>query len=60
MSLGAFMLLIEFFVNYTFGLGNFIGWSLYPLATLVMLGGLLIFLAIYRPAKEIMERKFFI
>ncbi|MBE6671281.1 MAG: zinc ribbon domain-containing protein [Ruminococcaceae bacterium] len=59
-SLGAFMLLIEFFVNYTFGLGRFIGWSLYPLATLVMIGGLLIFLAIYRPAKEIMERKFFI
>ncbi|MBE6717818.1 MAG: zinc ribbon domain-containing protein [Ruminococcaceae bacterium] len=59
-SLGAFMLLIEFLVNYTFMQGRFIGWSLYPLVSLVMLGGLLIFLAIYRPAKEIMERKFFI
>ena len=57
--LGAFMLLIEFFVNYTFKHRGFIGWSLYPLVTLVLLGAFLIFLAIYRPAKELMERKFF-
>jgi hypothetical protein len=32
----------------------------YPVTTLVLIGGLLIFLAICRPARETMERKFFI
>jgi hypothetical protein len=35
-------------------------WSLYPLTALVLLGGMLIFLAICRPARETMERKFFL
>lgn len=59
-ALGGFMLLIEFLANITFGFSHFIGWSLYPLTALVLLGALLIFLAIYRPARETMERKFFI
>lgn len=57
---GAFMLLIEFMANYTFKVQSFHGWSLYPLASLAMLGAFLIFIAIYRPAREVMERKFFI
>jgi len=56
--LGAFMLLMEFLMDMTFSL-RFIGWSIYPLSVLVLFGGLLIFLAINRTAREIMERKLF-
>lgn len=60
LAMGALMLLVEFLVNLTFGFTRFVGWSLYPLTVLVLLGGTLIFLAICRPAREAMERKFFI
>lgn len=59
-ALGAFMPLMEFLLVLTFQRPRFVGWSLYPLTALVLLGGTLIFLAIYRPARETMERKFFI
>lgn len=58
MALGAFMLLIEFLMELTFHLG-FIGWSVYPLCVLFLFGGLLIYFAINRAAREIMERKLF-
>lgn len=57
--LGVFMLLVEFLANITYNVSRFIGWSFYPLTALVIIGGLLIFLGIYRPAREAMERKFF-
>ena len=57
---GGLTLLTEFLINYTFGFSRFIGWSLYPLTTFALLGGILIFLAICRPARESMERLFFI
>jgi len=56
--LGAFMMLIEFFLNITFDL-RYIWWSIYPLAGLSLLGGFLIFLAANRTAREIMKRKMF-
>lgn len=58
LSLGAFMLLIEFLMHLTF---PYIvsGWSLYPFAALLLLGGYLLFLGICRPARESMGRKFF-
>lgn len=59
-ALGGLMLLTEFLVNITFHVERFFGWSLYPLIALVILGGLLIFLAICRPARQTLERKFFI
>lgn len=59
-ALGVFMPLAEYLMSITFGFINFIGWSYYPFAALFLLGALLIFLAIYRPARETMERKFFI
>lgn len=59
-ALGGLMLLTEFLVMLTFSVEEFHGWSLYPLVALVLLGGLLIFLAICRPAREMMERKTFI
>lgn len=57
-ALGAFMLLIEFLMDITFGL-PFVGWSIYPLAALVLLGGLLLYFAINQSARETMERKLF-
>lgn len=57
-ALGAFMLLIEFLLGITFGL-PFVGWSIYPLAALVLLGGLLLYFAINQSARETMERKLF-
>ena len=59
-ALGAFMMLAEFMMIITFKVGKFLGWSIYPLVSLGMIGAFLIFLAIYRPARELMERKFFI
>ena len=58
MALGAFMLLVEFLIGITFSL-RFVGWSVYPLVVLVMFGGLLIYFAINKAAREMMERKLF-
>lgn len=57
---GIFMPVMELLLNYTFSIAKFHAWSVYPLTALVLLGGLLIFLAICRPARETMERKFFL
>lgn len=59
-ALGAFMPLMEYLLVVTFDRPRFVGWSLYPLVALVLLGAMLIFLAISRPARETMERKFFL
>ena len=59
-AFGAFMLLMEFLMCITFEGVYFKGWSLYPLISLAVIGGLLIFLGICRPARENMERKFFL
>ena len=60
MALGAFMPLMEFLLCVTFASVRFFSWSLYPLTALVILGGMLIFLAINRRARDKMERKFFL
>lgn len=59
-ALGAFMPLMGFLVNLTFFRPTFAFWSLYPATALLLLGGMLIFLAICRPARETMQRKLFI
>lgn len=59
-ALGLFMPVIGVLVNRTFFAGGFALWSLYPMTPLLLLGGLLIFLAICRPARQTMQRKFFI
>ena len=59
-ALGVFMPVVEWLMVLTFSKISFIGWSVYPMVALVLLGGMLIFLAICRPARESMERKFFI
>lgn len=58
--LGLFMPVLELLVNVTFAKPDFAAWSIYPLTALLLLGGMLIFLAICRPARAVMERKFFL
>ena len=59
--LGLYMPLMGFLLNLTWGGGwRFALWSTYPCTTLVLLGGMLIFLAICRPARESVQRRFFI
>ena len=60
LAMAGFMPLMEFLLVFTFPSIPFIGWYLYPLMVLGVVGGMLIFLAICRPARESMERKFFI
>ena len=60
MALGAFMPLMEYLMTITFTPIRFLGWSLYPLTALAILGGTLIFLAINHRAREKMQKKFFI
>lgn len=55
---GLFSMLVELFLCTTFDL-SFVGWSVYPLVALVLVGGLLIYLAINATAREIMKRKLF-
>ena len=59
LTLGGFLLLMEFLMNLTFDIPGFKGWSLYPLIAMAALGGTLIFLAICAPARQTMERKLF-
>ena len=59
-AMGGLMPLMEFLINYTFRNKEFLMWSFYPLIVMALLGGMLIFLAVCRPARETMERKFFI
>ena len=57
--LGVSVLPMEFLANYTFGVEKFMGWFVYPMTPLIVLGGFLIFLGIYRPARETMARLFY-
>ena len=59
-AMGLFMPLMEFLMHLTFHHPDRIVWSLYPLTVLSLFGGLMIFIGIYRPARQLMERKFFI
>jgi hypothetical protein len=60
MALGLFMVLVEYLLCVTFEPIRFYGWSVYPLTVLLILGGMLIFLAVNRGAREKMEKRFFI
>ncbi|MBE6925512.1 MAG: zinc ribbon domain-containing protein [Ruminococcaceae bacterium] len=59
-AVGLFIPLVEYLSYITFDAIQFLGWSFYPMIVLVILGGMLIFLAICRPARESMERRFFL
>ena len=57
-ALGGWMMMIELLIAHTFDV-VFIGWAFYPLIVLALTGGALIYLAINRSAREMMERKLF-
>ena len=57
-ALGAVMLLTEWLLMTTFSI-KYIGWSVFPLVVLLLIGGLLIYLGINKTARDILERKFF-
>lgn len=56
--LGGLLVMTEFLTVSAFGVA-FVGWSMYPLAALSILGALLIYLAINRSARELLEQKLF-
>ena len=58
MALGAFLLMVELLLVRAFPVA-FIGWSVYPLLVLTLLGGSLIYLAINGDARETLRRKLF-
>ncbi|MDD4699261.1 MAG: DUF6320 domain-containing protein [Oscillospiraceae bacterium] len=57
---GLFGVLIELLINYTFHLRDKLVWSIYPLVALFLIGMGLIVIAIHKPWKESLHRKFFI
>lgn len=59
MALGGFMPLTEFLLGITFSV-PYVGWSIYPFVTLLLLGALVIFLAVNRHFRESLKKKIFI
>ena len=57
-ALGGFIVMLELLLDMTFGV-DFIGWSVYSMIALVMIGLGQIYLAINNTAREIMEQKLF-
>lgn len=60
LATGIFMPVMEWLLTVSFPLIPFYGWSLYPLAVLVLIGITMIVIAISRPMRETLERKFFL
>lgn len=58
-ALGGFSMLVELFINITFGF-KFVFWSIYPLAAFVLVGLLLILIAVCKPLRRSLDKKFFI
>ena len=52
--------LVEFLLNLTFGLHETFLWSFYPLAAGVVLGAMLLVIAMCKPLRRSLHRKFFI
>lgn len=59
-ALAVLMPLMEGLIVAVFHRPRVVGWSVYPLISLALLGVMLIFLAVNRRAREKMEQKFFI
>lgn len=57
---GGLAVLIEFLLNLTFHVHQTFFWSFYPLAAGVILGLMLIVIAICKPLRESLRRKFFL
>ena len=57
---GALAMLIEFLLNLTFQVHETFFWSFYPMAAGVIIGLMLIIIAICKPLRESLQRKFFL
>lgn len=58
-ALGGFSILIEMFITITFGT-RFIFWSIYPFTACLLIGLLLIVIAICKPLRSSLDKRFFI
>ena len=59
MLLGGLTVLIEFMTVVTFGIERMFRWSVYPLASLFLIGTFLIIVGICRPLKEALKKRLF-
>ncbi len=57
---GTFMALVEHLINQTFGISNTLHWSYFPVIGCFLLGMGLIVVAICKPFRETLEKKFFV
>lgn len=60
LGLSAIMPLTEFFIHLTFNLREHHLWSIYPMTAFFLIGAMLITIAICRPLRESLHKKFFI
>ena len=60
MAGGGLAVLIEFLLNITFQVHRTFIWSFYPLAAGVLLGIMLLIIAVCKPLRRSLHRKFFI
>jgi hypothetical protein len=59
-ALGAYTVLIDLLLRVTFPIGNVILWSIFSAATGFMLGMMLIVIAIVKPLRESLRKRFFL
>lgn len=57
---GGYAVLVEFLLNVTFHLHDTFLWSFYPLAVCVVLGAMLLVVAVCKPLRRSLHKKFFI
>ena len=57
---GGLAVLVEFLINLTFQLHETFFWSFYPLVAGVVIGSMLIVIAVCKPLRESLHRKFFL
>lgn len=59
-AFGFYLSIVEILMNLTFDLRNFLIWSYYPLIATFLIGIMLIVIAICKPMRESLKKKFFI
>ena len=57
--LAGYSLLLEFFINITFGIKGMFHWSLYPCTAMFLIGIMLLIFGICRPLRDSLRRKLF-
>ena len=57
---GLYIVLIEVLINYTFGFEQKFLWSIYPLISCFIIGIIMIVIAVCKPLRQVLHKKFFI